>query len=148
MSDVLHVALDRRLHQRVNPVEQFVRAGERARVRGSQVEEIAGEAVDDGLAVRGAGHRFRHSALDLHVAEPGVSEARAPSLQAGSRQRVGEVRRPARGVLAHQAGIVEQFAGRHTHRTARRTAHRDLRPSREVLAEVVDENAGLGLGHF
>ena len=92
-------------------------------------------------------HGLRRGSFHLDVAESVVGKARRPGFPSRTPQRIRKERRTTGRTLADQARCIEQLARRQPHWRAGRAADRDGRPTREVLAQVVDEDARSGLCH-
>ena len=107
------------------------------------VHELAGQIEDAGAV----GRRVRcprERPLDLHVAKAVIGETRMPDFAAAALQRVGKRVRPAGTALRDEPVPGQQFAGDELDAAAGRPFTVSCGTG-EVLPEVVDQDAGLGL---
>ena len=134
--DVLQVAADSGIDERMDAVQQIVGAAKAADARRIEVNELAVETVDEGRA----------GGFDLDIAEAVIGKARRPHLDADAFQGVGEVLRPAGRALRDQPIGVEEFTGNELHLVAGRAADFDARPAGKIPAQVIDCNPRFDLG--
>src|SRR5580704_13157962 len=89
----------------------------------------------------------RRTTGDLHLDPPEtvVAETRMPTFFALALERVTEPLWRSRAALRHCPICIQQIARRHLHNSTLRAPHRDLRPSGDILSQIVDHCALLRL---
>ena len=133
-----HIAPLRPTHQRVNAVEQVVRAGELANLRRRRMDRHARHGLNLSTA----------AALDLQISAAAVRELGHPCIDPMFFERQCPITPAAAGRVVDFPRRLDQFRGRDLDRRPSRTARVDPRHHRGVLAEVIDPQARLQFAYI
>ncbi len=130
-----HIAPLRPKHECVNAIEEVVGAGELAGRLCRRMHHHARHRL----------HRSAAACLHLQITAAAVRELGHPRLGPLAGERVGPIAAAAARRVVDFPRRLDQFRGRDLDRQPRRSANRDPRHDRGVLAEIVDPHARLHL---